>query len=266
MGSTAVPIVILHGLFGSHRNWQSIAKALGERLGRMVITADLRNHGQSTARYLDGRPEGMEMSWPEMVKDITRLLDEIDKPVIMMGHSLGGQILMQTLAQPQHRKRITKAIVVDIAPKSYNFEASQQMKYLREMQRIQGAGLGRRAAMEEFQRVEPLEAIVQFLFTNWGRYNDGREGFLIPLDSIATGMITLGRTFAECIGKEAGTKIPTQTLFIKGANSGYLTNPCQVIDELFQDYDIQTIKDSGHWPHYDRPDEFLRIIQEWLRN
>ena len=37
-------IIILHGLFGSARNWQGIARALGE--SHHVITPDLRNPGQ----------------------------------------------------------------------------------------------------------------------------------------------------------------------------------------------------------------------------
>jgi esterase len=39
------PIVILHGLFGSGRNWVSIAKALADTY--RVITVDLPNHGAS---------------------------------------------------------------------------------------------------------------------------------------------------------------------------------------------------------------------------
>ena len=39
------PVVILHGLFGSSRNWQSVARDLAEKF--FVVTVDLRNHGSS---------------------------------------------------------------------------------------------------------------------------------------------------------------------------------------------------------------------------
>ena len=39
------PLVILHGLFGSARNWQSVAKRLAD--GYHVYSLDLRNHGRS---------------------------------------------------------------------------------------------------------------------------------------------------------------------------------------------------------------------------
>ena len=39
------PFVILHGLFGSLDNWQTIARRLSERFEVYIV--DQRNHGQS---------------------------------------------------------------------------------------------------------------------------------------------------------------------------------------------------------------------------
>ena len=41
----AVPLAILHGLFGSGRNWAGVAQRLAA--DRPVIAFDLRNHGTS---------------------------------------------------------------------------------------------------------------------------------------------------------------------------------------------------------------------------
>ena len=40
-----LPVAILHGLFGSGRNWRSIAQQLAAR--HRVLALDLRNHGAS---------------------------------------------------------------------------------------------------------------------------------------------------------------------------------------------------------------------------
>src|SRR3546814_5232322 len=48
------PLVILHGLYGSGRNWATTAKRLAE--GRRVVTVDLRNHGDSP--WADAREIG----------------------------------------------------------------------------------------------------------------------------------------------------------------------------------------------------------------
>ena len=39
------PLIILHGLFGSSDNWQTLAKKFAEEY--KVFTVDLRNHGRS---------------------------------------------------------------------------------------------------------------------------------------------------------------------------------------------------------------------------
>src|ERR1700747_3119427 len=54
------PLAILHGLFGSGRNWRSVAQHLAAR--HRVLTFDLRNHGASP--WADG------MSYGEMVEDL----------------------------------------------------------------------------------------------------------------------------------------------------------------------------------------------------
>jgi esterase len=43
------PILVLHGLFGSKRNWRAISKVLAKTM--QVIAVDLRNHGDSFHSY-----------------------------------------------------------------------------------------------------------------------------------------------------------------------------------------------------------------------
>ena len=45
-GDTGPPVLILHGLFGSSRNWRSVSKRLAEKC--RVYAVDQRNHGKST--------------------------------------------------------------------------------------------------------------------------------------------------------------------------------------------------------------------------
>ncbi|MFN3294134.1 MAG: alpha/beta fold hydrolase, partial [Gemmobacter sp.] len=42
---SGVPVLIVHGLFGSGRNWGAIARRLAA--SRPVIAVDMRNHGDS---------------------------------------------------------------------------------------------------------------------------------------------------------------------------------------------------------------------------
>jgi len=82
----APALVILHGLLGASRNWQTIGKALKDRFDVHIL--DLRNHGSS--------PHAESMRWSELNADLSAYLRVHDlKNVTLMGHSLGGKIAMR---------------------------------------------------------------------------------------------------------------------------------------------------------------------------
>ena len=60
------PLIILHGLFGSLDNWQSLAKKYGEYFKTFII--DQRNHGKS--------PHVSEMSHASMANDIAQFMEQ----------------------------------------------------------------------------------------------------------------------------------------------------------------------------------------------
>ena len=107
------PILILHGLFGTLDNWQTIAKQLATNYSVFII--DQRNHGRS--------PHMDELDYPLMAEDLYQFMEThwIYKAYII-GHSMGGKTAMQfALNYPD---MVEKLVVVDIAPKTY--EAGHQ--------------------------------------------------------------------------------------------------------------------------------------------
>ncbi|MGH6942978.1 MAG: alpha/beta fold hydrolase, partial [Geminicoccaceae bacterium] len=107
-GEAGPPIVILHGLLGSARNWSTIAKRLAP--AHRVIAVDLRNHGAS--------PWADEVGYEAMADDVRALLARLglDAPAVV-GHSMGGKVAMRlALAHPE---RVGRLVVVDIAPVAY---------------------------------------------------------------------------------------------------------------------------------------------------
>ena len=102
------PLVILHGLFGSKRNWSSIAAKLG--VHHRVLTVDLRNHGES--------PWAARHDYPALADDVARLIrTEIGGPAIVMGHSMGGKAAMMLALTRQ--ELVERLIIADIAPRPY---------------------------------------------------------------------------------------------------------------------------------------------------
>ncbi|RZJ88639.1 MAG: alpha/beta fold hydrolase, partial [Hymenobacter sp.] len=111
----AQPLVVLHGLFGTLDNWQTLARRWADEAGLRVISVDLRNHGRSF--------HAPEHSYALLAQDVLTLLDHLalaPERLTLMGHSMGGKVAM-TLALG-YPARLAQLIVVDIAPRFSNME------------------------------------------------------------------------------------------------------------------------------------------------
>src|SRR5262245_39084435 len=102
------PLVILHGLFGSSDNWQTLSKRFKEHY--KVFTLDLRNHGNS--------PHHNDVGYPAMARDVAEFFDEQQlREAFVLGHSMGGKVAMQFANDfPQ---RVRRLVVADMAPRAY---------------------------------------------------------------------------------------------------------------------------------------------------
>ena len=78
-------LLIVHGLYGSARNWGAIAKRMSD--DRRVIAVDMRNHGESFRAESQG--------YPAMAADLAEVIRWIAAPVDVIGHSMGGKAAMQ---------------------------------------------------------------------------------------------------------------------------------------------------------------------------
>ncbi len=99
------PIVMVHGLGGSHLNWARVARPLTER--NRVVAIDLPGFGFSPAA---GRRTTIEAN----TKVLDRFINEIiGGPVILMGNSMGGAITILESAASPHA--VAAVVLVDPA-------------------------------------------------------------------------------------------------------------------------------------------------------
>ena len=82
--TTMPPLMIVHGLFGSARNWNVIAKRMSET--RRVIAPDMRNHGNSF--------HAGSHSYEDMASDLSEVITAHGGTVDLVGHSMGGKASM----------------------------------------------------------------------------------------------------------------------------------------------------------------------------
>ena len=113
--------LILHGLFGRKKNWESIGKNLSLNLPYCFITLDLRNHG-------DNLPSKF-LTYEFMVDDLSRFCNRLGKKQIsLIGHSMGGKVAMLfSLKFPDIVKNL---VVVDIAPVKYTSDEEELIDQL----------------------------------------------------------------------------------------------------------------------------------------
>ena len=115
------PLLIVHGLFGSGRNWGVIARRLAE--DRLVLTPDMRNHGDSFRDPVHG--------YPEMAADLAQVIEAQGGRADVVGHSMGGKAAMVlALTRPE---LVDHLIVADIAPVAYSHT---QMQYVDAMRAV----------------------------------------------------------------------------------------------------------------------------------
>jgi pimeloyl-ACP methyl ester carboxylesterase len=101
-GTGSPALVLIHGLGGSTATWDGVVAALSDRY--TTVAVDLLGHGGSPV------PEDPALYTRDAaLTDLDEVLDSIDGPVVLVGHSLGGYL---SLAHAATRHGRASAIVV----------------------------------------------------------------------------------------------------------------------------------------------------------
>lgn len=237
-------LLIVHGLFGSARNWGVIARHLADV--RTVHVVDMRNHGQS--------PRAATQSYPDMAADLAEVILSLGAPMDVLGHSMGGKAAMQlALSQPE---LIRKLVVADIAPVAYNHDQTQHIDAMR---RLDLHGLTSRSeADRRLSATVPNPALRAF--------------FLQSLDLKAQPPVwrlnldVLEEQMPLIVGWPGTTgQFEGPTLFLAGALSHYVKPDYRdIIRQSFPKSHFAKLPGAGHWLHAERPREFEKAVQVFL--
>jgi pimeloyl-ACP methyl ester carboxylesterase len=242
-GSGTPPIVLLHGLLGSSRNWQTAGAALAA--ARKVFALDLRNHGLS--------PHADTMYYPSMEADVLAWLDaQATGPVELVGHSMGGKVAM--LLACRHPEKVARLVVVDIAPRAYSWP--ERPREFAAMNELDLATLKSRADAEA--RMEPGVpgwAARKFLTTNLERTGGGWR-WQVNLPAITAALPELeGNPLA------AAERYQGPVLFITGERSTYVRPGDRgPILGHFPSARFEVIPGAGHTPHIEAREAFVRAV------
>lgn len=240
------PLIILHGLFGSSDNWQTLGKRFAEDF--KVYFVDQRNHGHS--------PHSDQFNYELMAADLAELIDDLGyEKVNVIGHSMGGKTVIEFTKN--HPERINKMVVADISHKQYPMHHETILEGLNalDLNTIKSRGTADKALAAYI----PEWGVRQFLLKNLYWVEKGKLGWRINLP-------VLTQTIHQIIEEITFDEIDCDTLFMRGGKSNYiLASDFDMIYEKFPNGHIHTIEESGHWIHAEAPEEFYNTVLTFLK-
>jgi pimeloyl-ACP methyl ester carboxylesterase len=268
-GGSAPPMVLVHGLGGSHLNWVQVAPALAA--GRRVLAVDLAGFGLTPAA---GRSAAVHSN--------TDLLDRFVReiagsPAVLVGNSMGGMISI--LLAHGHPDVVAGLVLVDPS-----IPVPWQVPDLR----VAGVftlyatpGLGELYLTAGRRRMTPrqqVERVLELCFADPGRISaevtaasielatyrrtvPGTEhAFLQAARSLAGVLTRPGRYRAMMAGLEVPVLLihgeQDRLVPVAAARDARAVNP---------DWDTTLLPGVGHTPQLEVPDDVVAAIGSWAR-
>ena len=255
-GNSNDNIVIVHGLFGSSDNWVTIGRRLSEN--HHVYMVDQRNHGHS--------PHCKPHSYETMKEDLVRFFnDHMINKATLIGHSMGGKTVMAFAAD--YPELVDKLIVVDIAPKNYMLigEKKQHQLIIQALKGLRNDYTSRQEIAAFINnRINDLDVTLFILKSFYRNKKTGKFDCRLNLDALDESLDSIvGDVDAGWFAGKQPANYPV--LFIRSEKSGYISdNDIPVIRKIYPDAVIETISGAGHWLHAEQPEQFLKVLKNFI--
>lgn len=242
INENAPPLIILHGLLGSSKNWSTIGRHLQTQYD--VHLLDLRNHGASF--------HSSSMRWSELVSDVLRYIEDQNlAKIYLIGHSLGGKLAMKFACE--QTDRVQHLVVVDIAAKDYSPHFDT---VFRAMKRLSLSELSqRREADQILQEWVPDWAMRQFLLTNL-ICTDAGFAWQVNLEGLHASLPVIRKNALSQAQRYLGP-----TLLIRGQNSDFVDEEDVINMRMhFPHLKCVTIEKAAHNVHVENRSDFLQTL------
>ncbi|MGZ4595466.1 MAG: alpha/beta fold hydrolase [Actinomycetes bacterium] len=253
------PVVFIHGLLGSHRDWSDLLGDLSTQ--HRVLAPDLFGHGSSA------KPMG-DYSLGAHAATLRDLLDHLDVPAVtLVGHSLGGGIALQF---------------------AYLFPDRVQRLVL-----VSSGGLGRELSLLLRAATLPgAEWVLPVLASRWIRDRGEALGRGLSRAGLRAGpdatqmwerFMSLGdpesrRAFlatSRAVIDPGGQTVTAQhrlseianvpTLLVWGTHDRLIPSWHAVAaQEVMPNSRVEVFEQAGHFTHLDEPDRFVGVLREFI--
>jgi pimeloyl-ACP methyl ester carboxylesterase len=269
-GGSGRPIVLVHGLGGSHVNWLAVGARLSD-YGR-VYAVDLIGHGRTRSLGRSARIGSNRRMLGGFLDAIAR------EPAVLMGNSMGGYLsIAEAAAEPDKvASLVLVSAAVPLAPGGHFDPRVTAMFFAMAVPVVGGAFmLGRHLRGPEqgvrdtlslccadSSRVarEVFEAHVELARERAIHGRANARAFLSAQRSLMMRLMRR-RQFYEMVGK-----VRAPALIVQGDRDRLVRiEATRALATARPDWRLEVLEGVGHVPQIEAPDRFLAVVEPWLR-
>lgn len=239
-GRGATPVVLLHGLFGNPGNWKRIMEDLADDYYFFAV--------QFPIDHCESRCHRKFRGVDQLTDYVEEVIDELQLDrAILCGNSLGGQVAVDySLRHPDKVDRLIITGSAGLFERSLNDGKRPQ---------IDRDTIRKRAAEIFYDERHCTDEIVEDVYR---MLHDRR---------FARFLIRVAKATRDRNMKEDLSQLHMPTLIIWGRND--IITPPFVAEEFHEGIPnarLAYIEECGHAPPIEQPDEFARLMREFLRD
>jgi pimeloyl-ACP methyl ester carboxylesterase len=252
----AWPVLFLHGGGQTRHAWGKSAELIAAR-GWRTISLDQRGHGES-----DWAKNG-DYSFTAFCADCIAVVDQLEKPPVLVGASLGGMAAM--LAEGTSDREVSSGLVlVDIAPQSNPEGIKRIGDFMRSgidgFESLEGAAAAIAAYTPQRKRETNPEGLLKVLRERDGRWYWHWDPRVIQQDRtevVATRLLGLLDV--------AMSNIIVPTLLVRGELSDVVTQAgIDLMVSRLPDITVAEVAGAAHMIAGDQNDQFTNAVNVFL--
>lgn len=267
-GGEGPPMVLVHGLAGSHLNWAAVGPAFAQRY--RVLALDLAGFGRT--------PLGRRKSTlAANARLLGRFIEQVaEAPVTLVGNSMGGLLSVMAAAAAPHRVRAL--VLVDAShPPALGVRPDREVLALFSLYLL--PWLGRRVSRAHVARTDP-DVLVRRVFRLCGAepaaLDPGLVAAHVALERERRAMawshdafVTAARSIMYTLARPArmqrtAARVEAPALVIHGDRDRVVPVGVARAAAHRHGWDLQVLDDVGHVPQIEVPERFVAVVESWL--
>ena len=246
-------VFLLHGFTGSTNDWKEIIPLLSNNFSYVAI--DLIGHGKSDA------PNELEhYKTPSMIAQLDDIFRHFTKErFILMGYSMGGRAALSYAAQYPDK---LSGLILESTSAGIVDEKLRNERILHDEQVIE---IIEKKSLEEFFKFwmsqdlfSTLKSIPEEKLSKAkaAKLRNNKIGLINSLGGFGTGVMLPLHDKLDYI--------KCKTLLITGEMDSKFSNINRELREKIINSRHEIVKDSGHIVHFEKPEEFVKVVNGHL--